>query len=589
MKKNHMILTALLFLSLLSLFPNPAQASPRVFLNDRMISLNQSAFVQNSVLYFPINIVEHMGFQVHLDTLKHSARIIRPGTFFLLKEGSRFITWQQKGLQISQAPIWQDQTLYIPRSLFVNLGAILSYSRYHDEVRISSDLNRLQNIQVFPNDVYTRLVFQFSHKAVYQIKENKQEIILELKGIDTEESETHVPDVQDSLLDKVQIEITGNGTLRVHIKKLYAAPHKLFWLEKPDRLIVDLVKIFQEVSTQSPAPGISLTHTYQGFSFGPVNYYTAKIEPNANVRIFPALGGQERGFGKSTVSHLSAQYQALLGINAGYFNQQGIPLGMLMQDRELISSPLYGRTLLAVLNDGLSIEQSSRSLGVSFPLEQKSFAFHAVNLPRQNQQMVLYTPRFGFSTGTTVQPESVECQVLLDGTIQAIGEANLPIPEDGYVISAQGSAARWLKANAYEGMRALVFSGVWEQWRDVQHLISGGPRLLNHGQIQVSSQQERFQPDIAQGRAPRTALGIGAHKELILTVVDGRQKESRGLSLNELAVLMLEQGAVDAMNLDGGGSSAMVVNHKVINHPSDGHERPVAAAILILPADSAKD
>jgi exopolysaccharide biosynthesis protein len=73
--------------------------------------------------------------------------------------------------------------------------------------------------------------------------------------------------------------------------------------------------------------------------------------------------------------------------------------------------------------------------------------------------------------------------------------------------------------------------------------------------------------------------------KLLLITVDGRQPgESIGMSLPMLAELLLKLGAVDAMNLDGGGSATMVIHNKVVNRPSDQTgERPVGDAILVFP------
>lgn len=585
MNKLFTLFFLLLYLGSVTRLPAAqAQTSPRLLLNNQLLSIPQLPFTQQNVLYLPIQIVEHLGFQLKVDPVSQSAKVVGPGTFFYLKAGSRYINWQQNGLMLAQAPIWQDQTLFVPRALFANLNTVLSHSTTHNEVRLSTGLNRLQNVQVFPNDVYTRIVLSFSQQAVYTLSEQGSQLVLEIKGLALDDAESLVlPSFSDGLLKEIQVEKTGTATLRLRIHRSYVTPHKVYWLKSPDRLMIDLIKIFQEESRSTVTHGVELTRTYQGFAFGPVTYHTLRISPDAPVRLEPVLGNGPRGFKRQTVSQMSKQYGALAAINTTYFHNQGMPLGLLMQHQEFISSPIYGRSLLAITETGLEITQSDRSLAVWFPQEKRNMAFHAVNLPRQNNQVVLYTPRYGYRTGTQASDDALELQVLLDGTIQEIGSHNLIIPEDGFVISAHGQGAQWLKANAYEGMRALVFSKIWEQWdQRLKHLISGGPQLLKGGRPEITAQQERFQPDITQGRAPRTALGLSANGEILMVVVDGRQSHSRGVTLQELARILQEKGAVSALNFDGGGSSAMVVKDRLINKPSDGQERAVSAALLLL-------
>ena len=82
---------------------------------------------------------------------------------------------------------------------------------------------------------------------------------------------------------------------------------------------------------------------------------------------------------------------------------------------------------------------------------------------------------------------------------------------------------------------------------------------------------------------PRTAAGVTVEGDLVFVVVDGRQRESRGVSLVELADIMLELGSVEAVNLDGGGSSTLVVDGKLVNRPLGSQsERQVMSALLIL-------
>jgi hypothetical protein len=105
----------------------------------------------------------------------------------------------------------------------------------------------------------------------------------------------------------------------------------------------------------------------------------------------------------------------------------------------------------------------------------------------------------------------------------------------------------------------------------VELAVGGGPVLLRGGKVVASD-------DV---RHPRTAVGYN-EREIILATVDGRQRGwSAGMSLGELALLMLRLGCTDALNLDGGGSTTAWVRGEVVNRPSDGGERRIANGLLV--------
>lgn len=106
-----------------------------------------------------------------------------------------------------------------------------------------------------------------------------------------------------------------------------------------------------------------------------------------------------------------------------------------------------------------------------------------------------------------------------------------------------------------------------ELWHPSQ-AVGGGPVLVKNGKINVTSREEAFGGSHLQ-RHPRSAIGYKDKNTLLLMVVDGRQQASAGVTLNDLAEMMLDIGAKDALNLDGGGSSAMVAAGEVVNVPSD--------------------
>ena len=112
--------------------------------------------------------------------------------------------------------------------------------------------------------------------------------------------------------------------------------------------------------------------------------------------------------------------------------------------------------------------------------------------------------------------------------------------------------------------------------------LSAGPRLLRDGAVQITVDEEVFFGSSIPNVHPRSAVGVTSEGALILMVVDGRQRASRGVDLPELAGLMASTGAVDALNLDGGGSSALVAAGVLLNRPSGERiQREVMSAVLV--------
>jgi exopolysaccharide biosynthesis protein len=124
-----------------------------------------------------------------------------------------------------------------------------------------------------------------------------------------------------------------------------------------------------------------------------------------------------------------------------------------------------------------------------------------------------------------------------------------------------------------------------EVW-DVRDAIGAGPALVVGGQTRITANEEVFFGTTIPEVHPRTAAARTADGSLILMVVDGRQPGSRGVNLEELAALLRGVGAVDAVNLDGGGSSTLVVNGSLVNRPVGvALQREVMSAIATFCGD----
>ena len=118
---------------------------------------------------------------------------------------------------------------------------------------------------------------------------------------------------------------------------------------------------------------------------------------------------------------------------------------------------------------------------------------------------------------------------------------------------------------------------------DVYEALHAGPMIINDGAIEITSEQEVFFNTPIDGVQPRSAIGYTKNSEIIIMVIDGRQVDSRGAYLSELAILMLQFNCVQAMNLDGGGSSALIVNGDLINKPIGlNNQREVMSSIGVI-------
>jgi exopolysaccharide biosynthesis protein len=163
---------------------------------------------------------------------------------------------------------------------------------------------------------------------------------------------------------------------------------------------------------------------------------------------------------------------------------------------------------------------------------------------------------------------------------------NLPpveIPSNGYVAVAANSNIKLILDNFKEGDTIEMEVITKPDWDNISMAITGGAIILEDGSIPTSFSHN------SPGRHPRTAIGSSKDgDQVIMVTVDGRQQSSLGMTLTELASLMLELGAHNAINLDGGGSTTMVArrpgtrNVNVVNNPSDGMPRKVGNAVGVI-------
>ena len=319
---------------------------------------------------------------------------------------------------------------------------------------------------------------------------------------------------------------------------------------------------------------------------GPQRVHVAAVDPKAGARIVPVLSSGQVGGATPRLERTSAmcaRVECVVAVNADFFHvETEQPVGGFAAAGELMRSPVNthhqlffdagGKPGAAVLSAAVRV--------VSTDLQE--LATPHLNVARGDNGLVVYTPAFGPTTrtnpfgaelvGRVVRPKGglrigqtamVKIEALRDGA------GDTPIPRDGVVLSGHGTSADqlrqlWQRAESGSIGRQLLVRV--ETSAALTDTVGGAPVLVREGRSFVADDGSVF----VRGRHPRTVVGWTAAGILLLVTADGRQPgHAAGLSLPETAELMVALGAVEAINLDGGGSTTFVKRGHVVNRPSD--------------------
>jgi len=305
--------------------------------------------------------------------------------------------------------------------------------------------------------------------------------------------------------------------------------------------------------------------------------YVARISPDQDISLRVALADFQI-FKRLPLSKLAKKYNAIAAINGAFFSWNGQPLGTIIINHKIVSLPVYKRSVFCI-TDNSKWFITTPEIDPYFIYKKKKYKIDGINQKKFEDSLIIYTPEFGRRTNT--DSIGLEIAMIKDRVIE-LSTRNSYIPPDGYVISIHDDDL----LDEFSDMRFMdkveFQISLEEKMKDVRYAIGGGPRLVKDSEIDVRDVQEKFKPNLVIQKAPRTGIGIDKNGNIIMAVVDGRQKGySIGLSLKEFARFMHSLGCIDAMNLDGGGSTTMVIDDSLINRPSDGQERELNGAIII--------
>ncbi|MDQ3986018.1 MAG: phosphodiester glycosidase family protein [Actinomycetota bacterium] len=326
---------------------------------------------------------------------------------------------------------------------------------------------------------------------------------------------------------------------------------------------------------------------------GPNRISVLRIDPSTSLTMDVALSNNELP-GRETVRSMAARHEAVAAINGNFGNSWGRPLGLLAEDGSLKTSPLSPGGAFAISRRETASYIGRPDLSVTAENLDSGSTWQVSNW---NDEYPGPNSISGYTNdgGARLRPPEDSCAVRLGAAsalawqagkrgvartyrVERVRCSRDPIyPGKGIVLAAdRGSRGARRLATASVGQRVRL--GWTTGWAGVMDAMGGTPVLMKDGGVVI----EPCSGYVCQ-RHPRTGVGITASGDVLLVTVDGRQRESIGMTVVEFARLFKYLGATSALNLDGGGSSTMVLKGRVVNSPSDpSGERPVVSALLVL-------
>lgn len=596
----------------------------KYFINSKELSELPEIYIGDTTKYFPIDILKNLGASYVLDYKNKKAYITNNDESFEIKEGSKQIYINNQYFNVTNEFIWKNKTMYLPISFLTKLNASISENKYKNEANIIKSWNIITDINFNIDVSELKLVLSFSNFPVFEEEKGKDYYKVTLLGTSTYELSKikNQLDHISSEFKKVEVNSSKGIVTIVFYTKEEISLVNTYAIEKPDRLIIQFPKSYRTESKNLKEDGLYYSKIVENNFSSPNKINLLELNTNRDLLLKPLISREEDlNFSLKEVSHFGKDFDCLAVVNAGFFSSKTkFPLGALMINNELLSAPLYNRSTFFINKDG-TFDIKNLNLNLNLKIfeannEIKTIKINSFNSAPQKNQIVLFNYNY-----LKNKPKSTKKEKNTDYSYYYFNETSkkltseIPDTKKGFFLYATGTGKDLLEkyideneisnekmGNIKNTTRLVskdsdfipnnveIFSDKTydlsfdfsESLNNVLHAIGGGPTLIKDGIVNITAKDEQFKPDITEGKAPRTALGILNNNKIIILTVDGRQEFSKGMTLDELAYFFKKYNVKSAINFDGGGSTSMFLENKIINSYSDPKERKVSNALAIF-------
>ncbi|MGF1479458.1 MAG: phosphodiester glycosidase family protein [Cyanophyceae cyanobacterium] len=430
-----------------------------------------------------------------------------------------------------------------------------------------------------------RIVLDLDRPVPWQLSQNQQEGVVTLEGVtlskllqhrsfnSTEATGAEGSSPGSPPPDPIALE-SSEAQVKLRVQLLEGKKLRVFSLADPYRLVVDVrseTLVEREIHW---GPGVqwhqqnvllNTSATASSKRSFPVTWLEVTL---SDTTVLHPITSHSQAKGLAPLLTIAQAHQASAAINGGFFNRKNqLPLGAIRRDGRWLSGPILNRGAIAWNNQGaveiarLQLEEAiTTSRGDRLPVPFLNSGYVTAGLARYTKDWgSTYTPLTDGETAIWVEDRRVTQKLKLG----VAGSNPVSVPEKGYllILRANESLNAALPVEIEVNLQSQVLPA---ELTPYPHIVGAGPLLLQNRQVVLDSASEQFASAFNQQAASRSAIGTTARGTVVIAAVHA-SPSGKGPTLPELASIMQRLGSVDALNLDGGSSTGLVLGGQLLD------------------------
>ncbi|MEG4343642.1 phosphodiester glycosidase family protein [Microcoleus sp. A003_D6] len=346
---------------------------------------------------------------------------------------------------------------------------------------------------------------------------------------------------------------------------------QVFSLGNSNRLVIDIRPDSLVEKNILWAPGVRWRQQYQNLGTARFPVVWLEVNPRqSGVKLRPLLSNPPAEQGTAPLLQTAELSGTVAAINAGFFNRiNRLALGAIRRDNKWLSGPILNRGAIAwndrgefVINRLTLQETLITPTNQRLPISHLNSAYVQSGIGRYNPDWgKTYTPFSDNEIVVTVAGNRVVSQS--PGGAQ--GKTNFPIPANGYVLALRSNFSPASQLTAGTLLR-LETNTIPADFNRFPYILGGGPVLVKNSRVVLDAKAEGFSDAYVRQTAIRSAIGRTAAGNLLIVAVHNRAGSS-GPNFAELAQILQQMGAVEALNLDGGSSTSLYLGGSLLDRP----------------------